>query len=122
MKTDHRSLARWSGPYTLDNGLVNDCSKPENCDGKPAIPGLWELPMYASFDSAGAIHLMDPWLDDTNTGKVLASLKDTFNSHYLGKRQPFGLFTHPIHLATGYPGLDDPYVHPRRFSPLSGLI
>jgi hypothetical protein len=63
----------------------------------------------ASFGREGDIHLMDPWLDD-DPETVLDFLKDTFLSHYNGKRQPFGLFTHPIHLATGYPGLSDPYV------------
>lgn len=52
---------------------------------------------------------MDPWLDD-RPETVLEFLKDTFMSHYNGRRQPFGLWTHPIHLATGYPGLSDPCV------------
>lgn len=25
-----------------------------------------------------------------------------------GNRQPFGLYSHPIHLAVGYPGITDP--------------
>jgi hypothetical protein len=50
-------------PYTLDNGIANDCLAVEGiCSGKPAIPGFWEFPMYALFDDAGGIHLMDPWL------------------------------------------------------------
>lgn len=29
----------------------------------------------------------------------------TFTTHYNGNRQPIGLYTHPIHLAKSYPGL-----------------
>ena len=61
--TDPNTDAFW--PYTLDNGLNNDClSFPDICNGKPKIPGFWEFPMYAQFDSLGAagVHLMDPWL------------------------------------------------------------
>jgi hypothetical protein len=52
-------------PYTLDNGLANSClTIPNICKGQPAIPGFWEIPMYAFFDDLGAAgpHLMDPWL------------------------------------------------------------
>ncbi|KAM0749461.1 hypothetical protein T439DRAFT_343434 [Meredithblackwellia eburnea MCA 4105] len=98
-------------PYTLDNGFVNDClTVTDVCKGQLKLPGLWEIPMYAIFDQRGAtgIHLMDPWLDSTNTDDVLNWLKDSFLSHYNGNRQPFGLYTHPIHLAVNYPGLADP--------------
>lgn len=52
-------------PYTLDNGLANDCMTiPGVCNGEPKVAGLWEIPMYALFDERGeaGIHLMDPWL------------------------------------------------------------
>ena len=52
-------------PYTLDNGMANDCLAVENiCKGEPKLPGFWEVPMYALFDNRGAAgpHLMDPWL------------------------------------------------------------
>jgi hypothetical protein len=52
-------------PYTLDYGLANNCQTFDGiCSGKPALPGLWEIPMYAIFDEKGAVgaHLMDPWL------------------------------------------------------------
>ncbi len=61
--TDPNSDAYW--PYTLDYGLANDCLKVENsCKGRPKLPGFWEIPMYAMFDSRGVSgpHLMDPWL------------------------------------------------------------
>ncbi|KAL7410239.1 hypothetical protein BDY24DRAFT_400595 [Mrakia frigida] len=99
-------------PYTLDYGLVNDCSTFEGiCYGEPALPGFWEIPMYAIFDNRteNNIHLMDPWLDEIdNPAFTLQFMKDTFTAHYNGKRQPFGLYTHPIHVATGYPGVKDP--------------
>lgn len=61
--TDDGTDAYW--PYTLDNGMANDClSVADICKGEPKIPGFWEIPMYAFFDSAGVDgpHLMDPWL------------------------------------------------------------
>lgn len=71
---------------------------------------MWEIPMYGIFDEkqANGVHLMDPWLDDPDPNKVLEWMKSTFLAHYNGNRQPFGLYTHPIHLATGYPGVADP--------------
>ena len=61
--TNPKSDAFW--PYTLDNGLNNDCiSFPGICNGQPKLPGFWEMPMYAMFDDQGVAgpHLMDPWL------------------------------------------------------------
>ena len=52
-------------PYTLDNGLANNCLDTEGvCKGEPKLPGFWEIPMYAFFDNLGIAgpHLMDPWL------------------------------------------------------------
>lgn len=57
--TDPNTDAYW--PYTLDNGLANDCFTQGLCNGEPKIPGFWEFPMYATFDNDG-IHLMDVWL------------------------------------------------------------
>ncbi|KAL8293266.1 hypothetical protein RQP46_000960 [Phenoliferia psychrophenolica] len=98
-------------PYTLDYGAANDCLDVDGiCSGQIKLPGLWEIPMYAIFDEQGAagIHLMDVWLDSTNVNDSLAWMKSTFLTHYNGNRQPFGLYTHPIHLAVGYPGVTDP--------------
>lgn len=98
-------------PYTLDFGLANDClTVPGVCRGQPEIPGLWEVPMYALFDERGVdgIHLMDPWLDTANGNAAvnntatLEYMQDTFTKHYNGNRQPFGLYTHPIHLAVRF--------------------
>ncbi|GAA95193.1 uncharacterized protein L969DRAFT_42705 [Mixia osmundae IAM 14324] len=98
-------------PYTLDSGFANDCLSVDGlCQGKTKLPGMWEIPMYATFgnDSASDISLMDPYLDDANPDNVLAKLKSTFLTHYNGNRAPFGLYMHPIHLASDYPGVPKP--------------
>ena len=61
--TEDDTDAFW--PYTLDNGMANDCLAVDNlCKGEPKLPGFWEIPMYAQFDNRGIDdpHLMDPWL------------------------------------------------------------
>ncbi|TFY64634.1 hypothetical protein EVG20_g5882 [Dentipellis fragilis] len=61
--TENGTDAYW--PYTLDNGMANDCLQVDGiCKGEPKLPGFWEVPMYAFFDSRGqnGVHLMDPWL------------------------------------------------------------
>jgi hypothetical protein len=61
--TDPDTDAFW--PYTLDHGMANNCLTVNgSCKGQPQIPGFWEVPMYALFDSRGVAgpHLMDPWL------------------------------------------------------------
>ncbi len=61
--TEDDTDAFW--PYTLDNGMANDClAVPNICKGEPKLPGFWEIPMYALFDNRGidGPHLMDPWL------------------------------------------------------------
>ncbi|KAF8633605.1 hypothetical protein AX15_001393 [Amanita polypyramis BW_CC] len=113
--TDPNTDAFW--PYTLDNGMANDCLTVDgSCKGQPKLPGFWEIPMYAFFDDRGVNgpHLMDPWLDPANGGTqvndsaTLEYMKNTFTAHYNGNRQPIGLYTHPIHLSTTYPGVDPP--------------
>ncbi|KAJ6601047.1 hypothetical protein DFH09DRAFT_1243028 [Mycena vulgaris] len=111
--TDPGTDAFW--PYTLDNGLANNClAVPGACKGQPVLPGFWEIPMYAYFDERGpaGAHLMDPWLDlangesKINDSATLEYMKSTFTAHYNGNRQPIGLYTHPIHLSTTYPGVN----------------
>ncbi|KZP04662.1 hypothetical protein FIBSPDRAFT_1054534 [Athelia psychrophila] len=113
--TDNGTDAYW--PYTLDNGMANDCLEVTDiCKGQPKIPGFWEIPMYAFFDNLGAAgpHLMDPWLDAANGASTVNDtatfdyMKNTFTAHYTGNRQPIGLYTHPIHLSTTYPGVNPP--------------
>ncbi|KAI0706171.1 hypothetical protein BC835DRAFT_1223104, partial [Cytidiella melzeri] len=110
--TDPDTDAFW--PYTLDNGMANNCLAVNGtCKGEPKLPGFWEVPMYAFFDQRGVAgpHLMDPWLDAANGAATvndtatLQYMQSTFNDHYNNKRQPIGLYTHPIHLATNYPGV-----------------
>lgn len=70
-------------PYTLDNGLANDCLTFDDiCSGRPKLPGFWEIPMYAIFDQRGGegTHLMDPWLDGSNDN-VSTWMKNTFAAH-----------------------------------------
>lgn len=70
-------------PYTLDNGLANDCLTFDGiCSGRPKLDGFWEVPMYAIFDERGAdgTHLMDPWLDGSNAN-VSTWMKNTFAAH-----------------------------------------
>jgi len=70
--------------------------------------------MYAFFDKRGVNgpHLMDPWLDSANGESqpndtaTLEYMQATFTAHYTGNRQPIGLYTHPIHLSTTYPGVN----------------
>ncbi|KAG9035805.1 hypothetical protein FS837_001814 [Tulasnella sp. UAMH 9824] len=117
--TDPNTDAYW--PYTLDNGLANSCDNEgiegTVCDGKPVLPGLWEIPMYSIFDERGVagVHLMDPWLDippsggtTFNDSATLSWMQSTFTAHYNGNRQPFGLYTHPIHVAPNVPGVVTP--------------
>ncbi|KAJ7760139.1 hypothetical protein DFH07DRAFT_740876 [Mycena maculata] len=111
--TDPGTDAFW--PYTLDNGMANDCLEVQgSCKGEPVLPGFWEIPMYAFFDQRGenGIHLMDPWLDtangntEINDTATLEYMQSTFTDHYNGNRQPIGLYTHPVHLSTTYPGVN----------------
>lgn len=76
-----RTDAYW--PYTLDNGIANNCLEhPEICQGRLKLPGLWEIPMYATFEpNSSTIHLMDPWLDSGSPDTVLEWLKYTFLMH-----------------------------------------
>ncbi|KAI0368946.1 hypothetical protein BV20DRAFT_947179 [Pilatotrama ljubarskyi] len=109
--TEDDTDAYW--PYTLDYGMANDCLVVDGmCKGEPKLPGFWEIPMYALFDERGVDgpHLMDPWLDaangqsTVNDTATLEYLKSTFTAHYNGKRQPLGLYTHPIHVSLSVPG------------------
>lgn len=93
-------------PYTLDNGLANDCWTGICGSSQLKAPGLWEIPMYAVFDKTQAAQLMDVYIAGEPADFKEWSLK-TFNDHYNGGRQPFGIYVHPTHL-TGYLGSPDP--------------
>ncbi|KAI7858219.1 hypothetical protein BDC45DRAFT_457887 [Circinella umbellata] len=96
-------------PYTLDHGIAN-----HYCGGSTTsdllcnikIPGLWEIPMHAVLDSTTGIpQLMDVYMAGS-PNDVFQWNMNTFNNHYNGSRQPFGIYIHPTHL-TNYPGLPD---------------
>ncbi|CAO3674219.1 unnamed protein product [Umbelopsis ramanniana] len=91
-------------PYTLDNGLANDCWKGV-CDPSLKVPGLFEIPMYSVIDGSGTDRLMDVYLDGQPSDAKAWTLK-TFESHYNGNRQPFGIYVHPTHLTTQAGGPD----------------
>lgn len=106
--SDPNTDAFW--PYTLDNGMANDCGVDglAICHGEPKLPGFWEIPMYTTFNpDKTVLGLMDPWLE-TTPDKSLEALKWTFTDHYNAQKQPFGLYTHPIHISTTYPGAPVP--------------
>ncbi|GAA5795630.1 hypothetical protein HPULCUR_000992 [Helicostylum pulchrum] len=91
-------------PYTLDNGLANDCWN-NVCGSDLKLPGVWEIPMYAVNDNAGTAQLMDVYLSGTPSD-VTSWSETNFERHYNGNRSPFGIYVHPTHL-TNYPGLAD---------------
>lgn len=43
-----------------------------------------------------------------NNTATLNYMKNTFSAHYNNNRQPIGLYTHPIHTAKTYPGVNVP--------------
>ncbi|KAI8347185.1 hypothetical protein EDC96DRAFT_521155 [Choanephora cucurbitarum] len=92
-------------PYTLDNGLANDCWN-NVCGSELKLPGFWEIPMYAVNDNANTAQLMDVYLAGTPSD-VTAWSNTNFDRHYNGNRAPFGIYVHPTHL-TKYPTLADP--------------
>lgn len=104
-------------PYTLDNGLANDCWKGV-CDPSAKFPGVFEIPMYTVTDGTNTERLMDIYLDGhasdvkscksiscdviveyfNNFTAIIGTIK-AFENHYNGKRQPFGIYVHPSKLA-----------------------
>lgn len=97
-------------PYTLDNGLANDCWN-NVCGSKLQLPGnikdrlkqvdpfffnigIWEIPMYAVLDNASTAQLMDVYLSGSPSD-VTAWSNANFDRHYNGNRQPFGIYVHP---------------------------
>ncbi|KAH8553333.1 hypothetical protein BGW37DRAFT_549138 [Umbelopsis sp. PMI_123] len=92
-------------PYTLDNGMANDCWTGICNPGTVNIPGVWEIPMYAVLDNASIPQLMDVYLAGT-PADVTTWSQTNFDRHYNGNRQPFGIYVHPTHL-TNYAGLPD---------------
>jgi hypothetical protein len=84
-------------PYTLDYGMANDCWTGICGAGQTKLPGLWEIPMYAVLDNISTPQLMDVYIAGQPEDVTKWSL-DTFNKHYNGGRQPFGIYVHPSKL------------------------
>ncbi|RUS16225.1 hypothetical protein BC937DRAFT_91474 [Endogone sp. FLAS-F59071] len=95
--------ANW--PYTLDNGLANDCWSGVCGASQLKLPGVWEIPMASVVDNTGIPQLMDVYLAGT-TGNVTDWYNTNWQRHYNGNRSPFGIYVHPTHL-TNYVGLPD---------------
>ncbi|KAI8068285.1 hypothetical protein BC940DRAFT_299610 [Gongronella butleri] len=84
-------------PYTLDYGLANLNDATGGSSAGVKVPGLWEFPMYSVANSAGIPQLMDVYLAGSPQDVKSWSMA-TFDKHYNGNRQPFGIYVHPTHL------------------------
>lgn len=62
-------------PYTLDNGMANDCWTGICAPGQVKIPGLWEIPMYSVYNTANIPQLMDVYLAGTAEETTQCKLK-----------------------------------------------
>lgn len=64
-------------PYTLDEGIANNCLERDICRGQLKLPGLWEIPMHAIFEpnDPTKIHLMVCRLLESGVGEEA----DVFN-------------------------------------------
>ncbi|CAG8550595.1 4560_t:CDS:2 [Paraglomus brasilianum] len=92
-------------PYTLDNGVANECWS-GICDAGLKLPGIFEFPMYNIIGDNNVAYLMDPLLGiPVDQGKQW--LINSFNQHYKGGKAPFGLYLHPAQLLN-QPGRPDP--------------
>ncbi|CAG8460835.1 4935_t:CDS:2 [Paraglomus occultum] len=92
-------------PYTLDNGIANECWS-GICDAGLKLPGMFEFPMYAIPGGDGVMYLMDPLLTvPLDQGKQW--LINSFNQHYKNGKAPFGLYLHGAQYLP-QPGRPDP--------------
>lgn len=85
-----QSASQMLWPYTLDNGVAQDC-----WTGTPPqtnIPGLFEMPLWSLYDTnTSECVTMDPSGSDA---QVLALLQYNFLARYNGNRAPLGIFLH----------------------------
>jgi hypothetical protein len=86
-------------PHTLDHGSGLACLS-NHCPDVP-LPGVWSIPMWMWYDSAGAQYgAMDPAVGyDSTFGAIL---EYNFRERYRGNRCPLGIFMHAGQL--GVPG------------------
>ncbi|KAJ7359485.1 hypothetical protein DFH08DRAFT_911490 [Mycena albidolilacea] len=77
-------------PYTFNNRMAKYCLDiADSCKGQPVLPGT---------------HLMDLWLNVVNRA---TKINDTAMLDYMKAMFTLiGLYTHPIHLSTTYPGVN----------------
>ena len=84
------SIGRMIWPYTLDNGVQQNC-----WTGVPPsepLPGLFEIPLWSLYDpTTKGWTPMDPAGDAT---AVMATLQTNFLARYNGNRAPLGIFMH----------------------------
>ena len=93
-----RSMSQRLWPYTMDNGIAQDCSYTPagQCDVSEKYPGMWEVPLWpllmGPVDTDNNAYSMDP--GPGFGGDVLTTLKTNFDQAYAGNRAPVPLFTH----------------------------
>ena len=93
-----RSVGQRLWPYTMDNGIAQDCSYTPagQCDVSEKYPGMWEVPIWpllmGPVDTDNNAYSMDP--GPGFGGDVLTTLKTNFDQAYVGNRAPVPLFTH----------------------------
>lgn len=93
-----RSVGQRLWPYTMDNGLAQDCSYTPagQCSVSEKYPGMWEVPLWpllsGPVDIDNNAYSMDP--GPGFGGDVLTTLKTNFDESYAGNRAPVPLFTH----------------------------
>jgi peptidoglycan/xylan/chitin deacetylase (PgdA/CDA1 family) len=84
------SIGRMIWPYTLDNGVQQNCWTGQGPDNP--VPGLFEIPLWSLYDPATDGFLaMDPAGDQA---RVVATLKTNFLARLNGNRAPLGIFMH----------------------------
>lgn len=93
-----KSMAERLWPYSMDNGIVQDCSYTTAgiCSEGERYPGLWELPLWPllkdDVDKENNAYSMDP--GPGFGGDVYQTLVTNFDQAYTGNRAPVPLFTH----------------------------
>ncbi|GAX23484.1 hypothetical protein FisN_14Hh346 [Fistulifera solaris] len=96
--TDHianNQGADHTWPFTFDQANIDqfENGKP-NIDITPA-PGLWEIPMWSLYDTAGQAVIPMDYPNPNGPNSVIPNLiHPNFLKHYNGNRAPLGLFFH----------------------------
>lgn len=83
--------ARRLWPYTMDNGIPQDCAWTSNvCVPTEKYAGLWEVPVWVlqGANYPNGAYAMDP------EGDVYDLLMQNFMASYNGNRAPVPIFVH----------------------------